>query len=46
MIFKKNNNIYDIVSEISNYLTLKETRIFDFMEIKGKENSFILCGKK
>ena len=46
MIFKKNNNIYDITTEISNYLTLKEARIFDFMEIKGKENSFILCGKK
>ena len=43
IIFKKQNDKYEITFEIDHSI-LGTNRIADFMEIKGKEQAFILCG--
>ena len=45
IIFKKQNDFYEISFELDHSI-LGTKRIADFMEIKGKENAFILCGVK
>ena len=41
-IFSKKNDKYEITFEL-DYHRLGESRISDFMEIKGKEKAFIIC---
>ena len=42
IIFSKKNDKYEITFEL-DYHRLGESRISDFMEIKGKEKAFIIC---
>ena len=44
MIFNKYNSKYKISLEINESIIGENSMIYDFMKIKGKENSFILYG--
>ena len=44
IVFKEHYNKYEISFEFNRYELKVPEILFDFMEIKGKENAFILCG--